>query len=756
LGSSLQVAQCPSGSVNTKCNAASLMIHLKPSASAYLENVWAWTADHDLDSATSAQVSVFTARGMLIESTNPVWLFGTAVEHATLYQYAFNEASNIIAGMIQTESPYYQPAPSPPALFAAAVGAISGDDPALFSCTSTAEGCDASWALRIVESSNITIAGAGLYTWFDNYVQTPCVDNQNCQKTQVQVVNANGQVYIYNLITIGATNMVSETSANGLFHIAAAPNTNMASHPFWSLITVYQPFSIPNDGGGQGGGEGDVYVPPSIWSSANPGGNCTPPCTLIFPPYPLSKPSTITWPLLTTTLLSSSANTIYTITTTISIPPEVITIIEFWAVTVYTVDPTTATFTLEQSVMPPSIIISLPPNEATFPPSQYSQYLDGTPVTPTSSTSSSAVALPIFFSVSTTVTIQPQPTYSISTTPSMVPVVTYRSAKPTTTCTTKCGRHNCGWFGCGHGCGIFGCDGGCGDFGCGGGCGLFGCGGAGCLPFGCGGGCGPLGCPGSCPLEICGGINCVGGACGDDGCPDGDCSSQSECSIKTATDCVQYCTVAGSKTTCSSSTCYPVVACDATGTTTSVTSTTTDACPVVTTGQPYVIGTDIFGGCSACAWPPVPIPTTGPLIGDGFNDPDEDTDGDVLEWPFNKREEGLAYGAMEKRQAPRPIPIVTIQKAGMCAINILVTLPIWTRGGQWLMSATNNQVVGTQTNMVRWLTNTVIPPCTPTISLINDAAMAVKFAANRADPPSIDHVCKIPLSHLSCLLAPCD
>ena len=70
--------------------------------------------------------------------------------------------------MIQTESPYYQPTPNPPEPFNNAVGAMPGD-PA-YKCDD-GETCDSSWALRILNSSQIMIHGAGLYSWFDTYTQ---------------------------------------------------------------------------------------------------------------------------------------------------------------------------------------------------------------------------------------------------------------------------------------------------------------------------------------------------------------------------------------------------------------------------------------------------------------------------------------------------------------------------------------------------------------------------------------------------------
>ena len=116
------------------------------------------------------QLSAYTARGMLIESTEPTWLYGTSSEHAVLYQYNFFKAKNIFAGMIQSESPYYQPNPKPPAPFQDFLGKFNGDPS--YSCKeSSAAGCDASWALVITESQDIHIAGAGLYSWFSTYTQ---------------------------------------------------------------------------------------------------------------------------------------------------------------------------------------------------------------------------------------------------------------------------------------------------------------------------------------------------------------------------------------------------------------------------------------------------------------------------------------------------------------------------------------------------------------------------------------------------------
>lgn len=74
-GSDLQVSQCPtSAAESTTCEAAYMGMHITSAAkNAYLENVWLWTADHDLDDANNTRVSVYTGRGLLVESEN-VWL----------------------------------------------------------------------------------------------------------------------------------------------------------------------------------------------------------------------------------------------------------------------------------------------------------------------------------------------------------------------------------------------------------------------------------------------------------------------------------------------------------------------------------------------------------------------------------------------------------------------------------------------------------------------------------------------------------
>jgi glucan 1,3-beta-glucosidase len=80
MGSNQQVAQCvktpSSTAVNTNCIAAYMTMHITPSASGlYMENVWFWTADHDIDDSGNTQITIYNGRGLYIESTaGTFWL----------------------------------------------------------------------------------------------------------------------------------------------------------------------------------------------------------------------------------------------------------------------------------------------------------------------------------------------------------------------------------------------------------------------------------------------------------------------------------------------------------------------------------------------------------------------------------------------------------------------------------------------------------------------------------------------------------
>ncbi|KAL6229017.1 pectate lyase superfamily protein-domain-containing protein [Aspergillus navahoensis] len=178
-GSALQAKDCPKGGgVNEACIAAALMLRLTHRSSAYLENIWVWTADHDLDVASQDQIDVYSARGLLIESQGPTWLYRTASEHQVFYQYKLYQAKDIVLG-----------------------------DPDFSNCMSTSTAYTFAWGMRILDSSSVHLLGAGFYSWFSDYSQD-CVDKDYCQDRIFQIKQSYN-IWIYNLITKAALEMVS-------------------------------------------------------------------------------------------------------------------------------------------------------------------------------------------------------------------------------------------------------------------------------------------------------------------------------------------------------------------------------------------------------------------------------------------------------------------------------------------------------------------------------------------------------------------
>jgi len=178
-------------------------MHITQQAAAYLENVWLWVADHELDITTHDQTDIFNGRGLLVESQGPVWLWGTSSEHSQLYNYQFSNAKDIFMGAIQTETPYMQA--SPDALNGGFPPNSAFSDPTFADCTT--ESCKKSWGLRIVDSDEIYMYGAGLYSFFDDYIQT-CLDTESCQENMVDI-ECSTNVNLYGLTTKASTNMVN-------------------------------------------------------------------------------------------------------------------------------------------------------------------------------------------------------------------------------------------------------------------------------------------------------------------------------------------------------------------------------------------------------------------------------------------------------------------------------------------------------------------------------------------------------------------
>lgn len=286
-GTDLGVSQCPHTidfSSTPSCWGAAMLLHITDQANGYFENVWAWVADHDIDDPQNAQITVGVGRGILVESSGPTWFYGTASEHSIIYQYNFNGANNIFAGMIQTESPYYQDtatslSPGPWGFS----GAALPTDPFFLdgTCWGDAETCDFAWAVVVNSTNNLTIAGAGLYSWFDNYDQSTCVDDQACQQRIFRDAGGNTGFNMFNLVTIGSVEMVS-AEPDGL--VMAHENTQATAHPFWSLLGAYtsdQSLGSCDDDPSQAG----CYLPPPCdWSLTFPDLDALNAAAASFPP----------------------------------------------------------------------------------------------------------------------------------------------------------------------------------------------------------------------------------------------------------------------------------------------------------------------------------------------------------------------------------------------------------------------------------------------------------------------------------------
>ncbi|KAM7195859.1 pectin lyase-like protein [Rhypophila sp. PSN 637] len=296
-GTGLTPAECPASTtgINPNCQGASMMMHVTKEASGYFDNMWLWVADHIIDDPlleeannTMEMISVYVGRGMLIESQTATWLYGTASEHSVYYQYNFHGAKNVFAGFLQTESPYYQPNPKPPQPFQGAVGVFPGDPH--YKCKGgDFDGCDSSWAVMIRGSSNIMVAGAGVYSWFSTYTQD-CISLHQCQKALVLLENNGANVRLQNLITIGAKYSLVQ-DGKGLL---ATDNLNVNSHPRWSQISIFDTTSNEI-----------IWIDPKIWKSANPTVWCQPPCLLKFPPW-TGATQTYNYPIMTATLPGGS------------------------------------------------------------------------------------------------------------------------------------------------------------------------------------------------------------------------------------------------------------------------------------------------------------------------------------------------------------------------------------------------------------------------------------------------------------------
>ncbi|RPB03447.1 glycoside hydrolase family 55 protein [Choiromyces venosus 120613-1] len=186
------------------CKAAFLLLHIKPSGGAYIENMWGWAADHDLDGGNGQTIS--TGRGALIETTKAAWFVGSAFEHHTLYQYNLVNAQNVYLGMVQVETPYWQPGPSAPSPW---TSNQTWHDPDFSSCAPGDNQCNMAWGFRVLGGSNIYSYISGFWTFFNRNSQDCAANNKDCQTNIIEIKDAPKGLYMYGVNVKSIKNMVT-------------------------------------------------------------------------------------------------------------------------------------------------------------------------------------------------------------------------------------------------------------------------------------------------------------------------------------------------------------------------------------------------------------------------------------------------------------------------------------------------------------------------------------------------------------------
>ncbi|KAI1115122.1 glycoside hydrolase family 55 protein [Nemania sp. NC0429] len=230
--------------VDDKCKGTFLMLHLTQTASAYIENCWFWVADHELDRLDHNQINIYNGRGVLIESQKPVWLWGTASEHSVLYNYQISNAKNTFIGMAQTETAYMQGNPDA----TQGVTLLEGyfDPEFKQTCDGSSDKCARTWGMRITNSSDVFVLGAGMYSFFNNYAQE-CVAGQNCQDNMISIEDS--QVSLYGISTKASVNMITVDSK-------AVAKDKDNRNTFCAAIAKYESNNAGGSGSGYGPGSG--------------------------------------------------------------------------------------------------------------------------------------------------------------------------------------------------------------------------------------------------------------------------------------------------------------------------------------------------------------------------------------------------------------------------------------------------------------------------------------------------------------------
>lgn len=274
-------------------------------------------------------------------------------------------------GHIQTESPYFQPVPAAPVPFAQQKS-VFPNDPDFKKCNLTTnsdnEQCRYAWGLRIVDSADVTIHSAGLYSFFNAYYQD-CIETQNCQQHILEVTGSTG-VVIFNLFTVATVQI-----ANGIDG-SRVLQADFNQRGFTTEVSVWIPLPGKDNAN-------VVYVGPEIFST--PSVSCSAPCVLVFPTSHLQSPTTISpskyitsfeYGTYGTTSVNGAPATVFVTSTTIvtiTISPIIVTGMPFSNVNITSSGPTSIKIYPSVDVPPVTIIVpdgqgSSTPRVVSLPP----------------------------------------------------------------------------------------------------------------------------------------------------------------------------------------------------------------------------------------------------------------------------------------------------------------------------------------------------------------------------------------------------
>lgn len=199
----------------TDCKAAFMSMHLTNSSSAYIENVWGWTADHDIDNGPYTQI-VSTGRGLLVEATKGTWLVGTGFEHHWLYNYNFHNAQNVFAGLLQTETPYMQGSGAVQTVPSPWSADARYGDPGYAWCSPGDQKCCTALAANIDGGRDIFLYNAAFWAFFngpwDGRYDKPC--QGTCQTNMIRVANDPENLVWYAINTREADTIVFDGQSN--------------------------------------------------------------------------------------------------------------------------------------------------------------------------------------------------------------------------------------------------------------------------------------------------------------------------------------------------------------------------------------------------------------------------------------------------------------------------------------------------------------------------------------------------------------